>query len=134
MFGADQIVTDARFGGGRYIRGGDSSECCAPCKIGVRSEGQHMQTQGKVQFFPVECEATIDTSHCKKHCFTTIKIHNRNLVIVQLTYSECIEVLAALCKMLSLASLKLCFPKPIFWQETQLQETPSDYVGFFLGK
>lgn len=51
----------------------------------------------------------------------------------QLTYSECIDVLAALCKMLSLASLKLCFPEPICWQVTELKDTPNEYVGFFLG-
>lgn len=52
----------------------------------------------------------------------------------QLTYSECIEVLAAICKMFSLATLSLCFPKTPFWQNNQLQEKCNGYVNYFLGE
>lgn len=52
----------------------------------------------------------------------------------QLTSSECIDVLAAICKMLSLAKLRLCFPKIPFWQITVEQETANEYVGRFLSE
>lgn len=53
---------------------------------------------------------------------------------LQLTSSECIDVLAAICKMLSLAKLRLCFPKTQFWQTHVEQETANEYVGRFLSE
>lgn len=42
--------------------------------------------------------------------------------------------MAAICKMLSLAKLRLCFPKSQFWQTDIEQETANDYVGCFLSE
>lgn len=53
---------------------------------------------------------------------------------VQLTSSECIQVLASICKMLSLATLSLCFPKSQFWQSNIIQEGANDYVNHFLSE
>lgn len=53
---------------------------------------------------------------------------------LQLTSSECIDVLAAICKMLSLAKLRLCFPKTQFWQTNVEQETANEYIGRFLSE
>lgn len=56
------------------------------------------------------------------------------IIPLQLTYSECIEVLASICKMLSLATLSLCFPRSNFWQGRELQEKSNDYVTSFLSE
>lgn len=55
-----------------------------------------------------------------------------NICKLKLTYSECIEVMASICKMLSLATLSLCFPKSKEWQCDHLQDKPNDYVSYFL--
>lgn len=57
-----------------------------------------------------------------------------NSLFFKLTSSECIDVLAAICKMLSLAKLRLCFPKTQFWQTSVEQEVANEYVGRFLSE
>lgn len=52
----------------------------------------------------------------------------------QLTYNECIDVLAAICKTMCLATLSLCFPKSRTWQENSEQEKANDYVSYYLGE
>lgn len=52
----------------------------------------------------------------------------------QQTYGECIEVLAAICQTISLATLTLCFPAPKLWQSDSIQENANDYVSYYLSK
>lgn len=53
---------------------------------------------------------------------------------MQQTYNECIEVLATICRTISLATLSLCFPAARLWQFADMQESSNDYVKYYLGK
>ncbi|XP_062711971.1 uncharacterized protein LOC134289697 [Aedes albopictus] len=48
--------------------------------------------------------------------------------------SECIDVLAVVCRTTSLASLTLCFPHFRHWQSEILQETANEYVAYFFNQ
>jgi hypothetical protein len=47
---------------------------------------------------------------------------------------ECIEVLSAICRTTSLASLTLCFPPLKLWQTNELQKSANDYVSHYLNQ
>lgn len=57
-----------------------------------------------------------------------------NINKLKSTYASCIEILAAICKTLCLATLSLCFPKSRQWQEEGAQEKPNEYVAYFMGE
>ncbi|KAL9697043.1 hypothetical protein quinque_000484 [Culex quinquefasciatus] len=48
--------------------------------------------------------------------------------------AECIDVLAAVCRTTSLASLTLCFPPLRHWQTELLQDAANDYVAYFFNQ
>lgn len=50
----------------------------------------------------------------------------------QQTCTQCIDVLASICKTTCLATLSLCFPSPRSWQSELLQSQANDYVAYYL--
>lgn len=48
------------------------------------------------------------------------------------TYGECIDILASICRTISLATLSLCFPAAKLWQIDFVQEKPQHYVTYYL--
>lgn len=61
-------------------------------------------------------------------------VTNTPVLRPQQTYAECIEVLATICRTISLATLSLCFPAPSDWQGAQLQDAAGDYVRYYLSR
>ncbi|XP_055644954.1 uncharacterized protein LOC129780574 isoform X2 [Toxorhynchites rutilus septentrionalis] len=57
-----------------------------------------------------------------------------NIRKLKQTGAECIDVLAAVCRTTSLASLTLCFPHFRHWQSEMLQETANEYVAYFFNQ
>ncbi|XP_052867955.1 uncharacterized protein LOC128273922 [Anopheles cruzii] len=57
-----------------------------------------------------------------------------NIIKLKATCTECIDVLAAVCRTTSLASLTLCFPHFKHWQTEVLQERANEYVAYFFNQ
>ncbi|XP_035900175.1 uncharacterized protein LOC118506736 [Anopheles stephensi] len=57
-----------------------------------------------------------------------------NIIKLKATCTECIDVLAAVCRTTSLASLTLCFPYFKHWQTEVLQERANEYVAYFFNQ
>ncbi|KFB53386.1 hypothetical protein ZHAS_00021700 [Anopheles sinensis] len=57
-----------------------------------------------------------------------------NIIKLKATCTECIDVLAAVCRTTSLASLTLCFPYFKHWQTEALQERANEYVAYFFNQ
>ncbi|XP_053696391.1 uncharacterized protein LOC128743756 [Sabethes cyaneus] len=57
-----------------------------------------------------------------------------NIRKLKLASAECIDVLAAVCRTTSLASLTLCFPHYRHWQTEVLQNTANEYVAYFFNQ
>ncbi|XP_055548511.1 uncharacterized protein LOC129732056 [Wyeomyia smithii] len=57
-----------------------------------------------------------------------------NIRKLKLASAECIDVLAAVCRTTSLASLTLCFPHYRHWQTEILQDTANEYVAYFFNQ
>ncbi|KAH8361759.1 hypothetical protein KR200_004089 [Drosophila serrata] len=58
---------------------------------------------------------------------------NANIDKLKKTTDECVQILSAVCRVLSLANFTLCFPSASFWQrEVYNNEEKSLYVGYVL--
>ncbi|XP_034662318.1 uncharacterized protein LOC117897513 [Drosophila subobscura] len=58
---------------------------------------------------------------------------NANIDKLKKTTDECVQILSAVCRVLSLANFTLCFPAASFWQrEIYNNEEKSLYVGYVL--
>ncbi|XP_026840161.1 uncharacterized protein LOC6587724 [Drosophila persimilis] len=58
---------------------------------------------------------------------------NANIDKLKKTTDECVQILSAVCRVLSLANFTLCFPSANFWQrEIYNNEEKSLYVGYVL--
>lgn len=79
---------------------------------------------------PFEVEVQVNVA-LRAKLVSEVKV---NICKLKLTYSECIDAMAAICKMLSLATLSLCFPKSKHWQCDQLQDQPHEYINHFLNQ
>ncbi|XP_058825246.1 uncharacterized protein LOC131685499 [Topomyia yanbarensis] len=57
-----------------------------------------------------------------------------NIKKLKLACAECIDVLAAVCRTTSLASLTLCFPHFRHWQTDIVQNAANEYVAYFFNQ
>lgn len=57
-----------------------------------------------------------------------------NVAKLKRTYDECIDVLATVCRTISLATLSLCFPSPVDWRGECVQTGAHHYVGYYLSE
>lgn len=55
-----------------------------------------------------------------------------NRTILKNTKNDCIDILAEVCHITSLATLTLCFPKTAFWQTEIKQTKANEYVAYIL--
>lgn len=60
----------------------------------------------------------------------------RTVLYLQNMTTECVEILAAVCRTISLANLHMMFPDPRYWRQkiNEMPQFASNYVEDYLGK